>query len=132
MKSFLKHIAIFTASIVTAMSLSLAFAAPVGAQTSAAKQAVCGGVNTTGGTCNNNGSELSNVVKLVIRVLSTIAGVAAVIMLIVGGLKYITSGGDSSKVSSAKSTIIYALVGLVVVAIAQFAVRFVFQESTKG
>jgi hypothetical protein len=56
----------------------------------------------------------------------------AVIMIIVGGLKYITSGGDSNNVSSAKSTIIYAIIGLVVVALAQFIVQFVLNKVTSS
>jgi hypothetical protein len=49
-------------------------------------------------------------------------------MIIIGGLKYITSGGDSSNVTGAKNTILYAVVGLVVVAMAQFIVRFVLTK----
>jgi hypothetical protein len=51
-------------------------------------------------------------------------------MILVGGLKYTTSGGDASSVSSAKNTIIYALVGLIVAAFAQFLVRFVLFTAT--
>jgi hypothetical protein len=51
-------------------------------------------------------------------------------MIIVGGLKYITSGGDSGNVSGAKNTILYAIVGLVVVALAQIIVRFVLTRVT--
>jgi hypothetical protein len=59
-----------------------------------------------------------------------VVGVIAVIMIIIGGLKYVTSGGDSSAVGSAKNTIIYALVGLVVVALAQALVKFVLAKTT--
>jgi hypothetical protein len=50
-------------------------------------------------------------------------------MIIIGGLKYITSGGESSNVSGAKNTIIYAIVGLIVVALAQFIVHFVLANT---
>ncbi len=53
-------------------------------------------------------------------------------MIIVGGLKYITSGGDSGNITSAKNTILYAIVGLIVVALAQIIVRFVLQRATAG
>jgi hypothetical protein len=49
-------------------------------------------------------------------------------MIIVGGLKYILSAGDSGNVTSAKNTIVYAIVGLVIVALAQFVVRFVLTK----
>lgn len=95
-----------------------------------AKSDVCAGINATGGGCNERGDGLSAVIKLVIQIISVIAGLAAVIMIIIGGLRYITSGGDSSKVASAKGAIIYAIVGLVVVALSQFIVRFVLSETT--
>ena len=47
-------------------------------------------------------------------------------MIIISGFKYVTAGGDSAKVGSAKNTLIYALVGLVIAALAQFIVHFVF------
>jgi len=62
--------------------------------------------------------------------LSVIVGVAAVIMIILSGLRYITSGGDASKVGAAKSSLIYALIGLVIVALAQVIVHFVFAKVT--
>lgn len=68
---------------------------------------------------------INDIVKLVINIFSVIVGVISVIMIIIGGLKYITSGGDSANVTGAKNTILYAVIGLVVVALAQFIVRFV-------
>ena len=55
--------------------------------------------------------------------------IAAVIMIIWGGFRYVTSGGDSNKVSSAKNTIIYAVIGLIIVALAQFIVKFVLDKT---
>ena len=49
-------------------------------------------------------------------------------MIIIGGLRYITSNGDSGNVTNAKNTILYAIVGLVIVALAQLIVRFVVQR----
>jgi len=132
MKNILKRITLIAASLVAAISIAFVFAAPVSAQANPAQKAVCEGVNQAGGTCASNGAQLSKVIKLVLEILSTVAGIAAVIMIVIGGLKYVTSGGDSSKVSSAKSAIIYALVGLVVVAMAQFIVRFVLNRSING
>jgi hypothetical protein len=69
--------------------------------------------------------EVNNTLRLAINILTLIVGVISVIMIIVGGLKYITSGGDSSNVQGAKNTIMYAIIGLVVVALAQIIVNFV-------
>lgn len=72
--------------------------------------------------------KLNDIIKLVINIFSLVVGLAAVIMIIIGGLKYITSGGDSGNIQSAKNTILYAIIGLVVVALAQFIVRFVLSR----
>ncbi len=115
-----------------AVSLSLFVASPgmvlaAADPTGAAKNHVCEGISgQVGGDCTRSQSaRLSGVMKNVLNVLSIIAGVAAVIMIIISGMKYITSGGDSSSVASAKNTLIYAVVGLIVVALSQFIVFFV-------
>jgi Type IV secretion system pilin len=61
----------------------------------------------------------------VINILSVIVGIAAVIMIILGGLKYVTSGSNPQDVASARERIIYALVALVIAALAQVIVRYV-------
>jgi hypothetical protein len=93
----------------------------------------CEGVNTlngTGGsTCDPNaGTKVEDIITGVINVLSIIVGFAAVLMLIVGGLKFITANGDSGAISSARSTITYSLIGLVVVFAAQILVHFVIRK----
>ncbi len=88
--------------------------------------------DTASGDCegvDGSGDELTDIIKTIINIVSVIVGVVAVIMIVFGGLKYITSGGDSSNVSSAKNTIIYAIIGLVIVALAQFIVRFVLDKT---
>jgi hypothetical protein len=50
-------------------------------------------------------------------------------MIIYGGFRYITSGGDSGRVGSAKNTLIYAIVGLIIVALAQLIVNFVITQA---
>lgn len=57
-----------------------------------------------------------------------LVGALSVIFLIIGGLRYVVSSGNSSQVESAKNTILYAIIGLIV-AIAAFAiVRFVISQ----
>jgi hypothetical protein len=120
-------------SLVMAAGLVGAASSPALAQGASgqAGQAVCEGINAGGGSCADDGGGLTNVVKLIVNILSLVAGIAAVIMIIVGGLRYITSGGDSSKIAGAKNAILYAIVGLVVVALAQFVVRFVLDNATR-
>ena len=54
-----------------------------------------------------------------------IVGVIAVIMLIIGGIRYVISGGDSKKVTDAKNTVLYAIIGLVIAVFAYAIVNFV-------
>lgn len=93
----------------------------------------CEGIGLTGADCNKKsaGNSLSNVISTIINILSAIIGAVAVIMVIISGLRYVTSAGDAQKVSTAKSTLIYAIVGLVIVAVAQILVRFVFNTATR-
>jgi hypothetical protein len=104
--------------------------------TNATAPGLCSGINLdpTVTDCNSSATDaqthINDLLKEVINIFSVIVGVIAVIMIIFGGLKYITSGGDSGNVSGAKNTIIYALVGLVIVALAQFIVRFVLGKAT--
>jgi cytochrome bd-type quinol oxidase subunit 2 len=90
-------------------------------------------VNQTSG-CTVNSAQASkkvnDILTLIINIFSLVVGVVSVIMIIVGGLKYITSGGEASNISGAKNTIIYAIVGLVIVALAQFIVHFVLGKVT--
>lgn len=96
----------------------------------------CSGVSMvnggSGSTCDSSaGTKISKILKLVINTLSVIVGIAAVIMVIVSGFKYITSNGDSNSVSSAKSTLIYAVIGLMIVVAAQVIVHFVISKTAK-
>jgi TctA family transporter len=65
-----------------------------------------------------------------LNLFSAVVGIIAVVMIIVGGIQYITSGGDSGNVTKAKNTILYAVIGLVVVALAQIIVKFVLGRFT--
>ncbi len=126
--------------IMTAVLLSGAFLVPlavpavVSAEQNTIQTGVCGGATLAleANACEaDQGTEqLNKIITTVINVVSLVVGIVAVVMIIVGGLKYITSGGESSNVSSAKNTIIYAIIGLIVVALAQFIVQFVLGRAT--
>jgi hypothetical protein len=121
------------------MLLALPLAVPAMASAAAnIKDNLCGSVDSLSvdsqGNCASTTSSgtdtINNIITTVINLFSMIVGIIAVIMIIYGGLRYITSGGDSAKITSAKNTIIYALIGLVVVALAQFIVKFVLNKVT--
>jgi cytochrome bd-type quinol oxidase subunit 2 len=84
--------------------------------------------NTCESTTSSGTTGINKIITDVINIFSVAVGVVAVIMIIAGGFRYITSGGDSNKISGAKNTIIYALIGLVVVALAQLIVKFVLNK----
>ena len=70
--------------------------------------------------------------KTITNVLLFIIGAVAVIMLIIGGIRYTVSGGDSGAVTSAKNTILYAVVGIIVAVLAYAIVNFVLTSFVQG
>lgn len=74
---------------------------------------------------DETGQNVSDLIVTAINLFSLVIGVISVIMIMVGGVKYITSQGSSDSVTGAKNTILYAVIGLIVVALAQLIVRFV-------
>ena len=96
---------------------------PVHAQN---KDEVIRGIGATGQTGEGAESTVETVIREALGILSIIIGIAGVLFVLIGGFKYITAGGDSSQISSATRTILYALAGLVVAALAQVIVNFVF------
>jgi hypothetical protein len=86
----------------------------------------CGANAAAGADCSAApSSNLNGTVIAIINVLSAIAGVAAVVMIIVAGFRYITSGGKQESITAAKNGLLYAIVGLVIAALAQVIARFV-------
>lgn len=131
-KSFRKTLA----AVVATLALAVVPAVAVPAAVSAAdigNNLKCGSnLDTTGADCDvtEGATNLNNVITDIVNIFSVIVGIVSVIMIIYGGFRYVTSGGDSGNVSSAKNTIIYAVIGLVVVALAQFIVQFVLDKVT--
>lgn len=93
-----------------------------------AKSDACAGIGLSGTDCNGGGdvqAQAGSIAGTLVNLFSIIVGVAAVVMIMVAGVRFTTSSGDPSKVSSAKSTLLYALIGLALVAAAQTIVHFV-------
>ncbi len=122
--------------IINAVVLSIALLAPVALATPVhaqlfpgAKEEACKGANL-GGNCDTAAAEVqvNTVLQNAIGILSMVIGVISVIMLIIGGFKYITSSGDPNNLNGAKNTILYAIVGITVAALAQVFSRFVLSK----
>jgi hypothetical protein len=130
-----KQLSIALASIFMALTFGAGMAL---AQTPPnVQQGTCTGAElkfqTTPGTACTTFQEEDNVnkvVALVINIFSVVVGIIAVIMIVYGGFRYITSGGDTTKITSARNTILYAIIGLIIVALAQFIVKFVLEKAT--
>jgi len=74
----------------------------------------------------------AGIITTITNTLLFIAGALAVIMIIFGGLRYVTSAGNSSAVTAAKNTVLYAIVGLIVAFLAFAAVNFVLGAVSSG
>lgn len=132
----IKKLKTYMATLFFAATMSLSgLAVPIIGATASASIAnqVCQSSQTasssTGGNCNGStnsqqvSSSVAKIGRSVVNVFSAIIGVIAVIMLVYGGFRYITSGGATEKVGEAKKTLIWAIVGLIVVALAQVIVN---------
>ena len=67
-----------------------------------------------------------------VNILLFIVGVLSVIMIIIGGLRYVVSGGNSTAVSAAKNTVLYAIVGVVIAFLAYALINFVLGALVPG
>ncbi len=85
-------------------------------------QEIQNGVNQSGGTGQPQlGTRITDIVNILLYLL----GAIAVIMIVIGGIRYTTSNGDSGSIKSAKDTILYAVVGLIIAILAFAIVNFV-------
>lgn len=127
MKNILK--AISSAAILAGLiATPLVFAPAVSAQSP--QQQLCDGAGGEfrNGNCVNRSAgtrTLPQFIRSIINILLFAIGAVAVVMIIVGGFKYTVSNGDQSAVTSAKNTILYAVVGLVIAILAFAVVEFV-------
>lgn len=113
--------------------LSFTMAVPAHAEDPFAE--VCKGQANNSSVCKDkelNGANplwgKDGIITNLINLMSIIAGIAAVIIIIVGGLRFVTGGNNPQEVQQARNLIIYAVVGLIVVASAQLIVRFFLSQ----
>ncbi len=118
-------IALFTGLLLLVLATPLNPALAGGACTD--NNTVAGGINCAGGQGNPNLTGPGGIITNLINALLFIAGAIGVLMLILGGLKFVTSQGNEKSITSAKNTILYAIIGLVVVilsyGIASFTIK---------
>lgn len=86
------------------------------------------GVTKAGGSPQSG--SFAELIQSVIQILLFVIGAVSVIMIIIGGIEYVTSAGDPAKTKKAKDTVLYSIVGLVVALLAYAIVYFVLQNIT--
>lgn len=118
-------------SLATALALLLSptvalaeYTGPFGDVCSSAEAQNSEVCKSQGGTNN----PVTDTIAKVVTFISIIAGSVAVIVIIIAGIRFVISSGDSAKVASARNTILYAVVGLVVVVLSNAIIMFVLSR----
>jgi len=75
--------------------------------------------------------QVNGIIKTIVEVLLTAVGAISIIMIVIGGILFALSSGDAQKAAKARSTILYAVVGLIVSVFASAIVNFVFDGFNK-
>ncbi len=81
--------------------------------------------DSTSAVCKASGDTVQSPVRNVISTLLIAIGIISIIMIIIGGIRYTLSNGNSAQIESAKNTVLYAVVGLIVAMLAYTIVNFV-------
>lgn len=111
-----------TALMMAVLPVSMAVAAPA--------TDICSGTAKTSAYCNKDKTSTdpiagpNGILINVANLIAIIAGIVLVIMLIVAGIRYITSSGDSNGIQKAKDTIMHALIGLIVIVFARTLIAY--------
>jgi ABC-type Fe3+ transport system permease subunit len=95
------------------------------AQSSPADQ-IQGGVSDI--SPEDEGADLQDSIAIIVNILLFLLGAIAVVMIVIGGIRYATSNGEQSAITSAKNTILYAVIGLIVAIMAYAIVNFVLDQ----
>ena len=124
--------------LIPALLLGMSIVVPVAsAACNPGDLSISGGANCAQGRSQpaNLFSGDNSIFRRITDILLFLVGAISVIMLIIGGIRYVISGGDQNQVTSAKNTILYAIVGIVVAFLAFAAISFVttqLQNTTTG
>ena len=95
---------------------------------------ICSEENENSVYCKNKdsgGDQVGGIIKTIVEVLLMAVGAISIIMIVIGGILFALSSGDAQKAAKARSTILYAVVGLIVSIFASAIVNFVFDGFNK-
>jgi len=77
---------------------------------------------------DSGGAQVGGIIKTIVEVLLMAVGAISIIMIVIGGILFALSSGDAQKAAKARSTVLYAVVGLAVSLFASAIVNFVFNR----
>jgi hypothetical protein len=129
----MKKVKIAITSLLLVLSLSCTATALIAEPAAAVppEQSACEGSGGTwtgtwpNGKCTQGPRTVPGTIKSVGNVIIFITGAISVLMIIIGGFRYTASGGDQGSITSAKNTILYAVIGLIVSVMAYAIVNFI-------
>jgi hypothetical protein len=128
MRQYISKLILWTVGAVAAIALAVVIV-PQSASALDFFGGACSGAGSASAACSGNGNDnISGKNGIILRateLVSIIAGIAAIIVIMIAGIMFVTAGGDSNRISTAKNTIIYSVVGLVVIVLARTIVIFV-------
>lgn len=141
LKKFKSKVIVLASLLTLLMPVGIIAAAPAYADVTNTdiNNSLCNGADVTSlknptAPCSNEkadtASNLETKISKAINIFSVIVGIVAVVMVIYGGFRYVTSGGKQESVTNAKNTLLYAVIGLVIVALSQAIVHFVLKSTT--
>ena len=127
-----KKIQLIIVALAVSLGVSGAIWAPTATYAACTSAADCvqDGADKAGGKSSNT-ADPKEIIQTIVRILLFLIGAVSVIMLIIGGFRYVISQGDSGAVTSAKNTILYAVIGLIVAIFAWAIVDFVIDNLAK-
>ncbi|MBI5077603.1 hypothetical protein HZB94_04455 [Candidatus Falkowbacteria bacterium] len=128
-----KVLGISTICLTVVMVLSVAL--PVLAQTGTTGTTDQFGLTAIGGATGlstGKSGDLRVVIGNVIKVALSFLGVIAIVIILIGGFKYMTAGGDTEKVKGAQNYIMYGIIGLAIILAAYAISSFVLTETQKA
>ena len=127
-----KKIKLIIVALAVSLGISGAILAPTATYAACTSAADCvqDGADKAGGKSSNT-ADPKEIIQTIVRILLFLIGAISVIMIIIGGFRYVISQGDSGAVTSAKNTILYAVIGLIVAIFAWAIVDFVIDNLAK-
>ena len=121
-----KHIKLSILSLVLGVSMVVGFSLPAAAACGSVKDCVNQGLHASG--ADSTPLSFPTLMGRITNILLFLMGSVSVIMIIIGGFRYVTSQGDQTQMQSAKNTILYAVIGLIVAIAAYAIVSFVVTQ----